>query len=540
MKYRDMNGTATQTERADDRQVQNSTGGYVYAVKDTDRLRRFLVLGTEGGTFYASQRDLTQENTQFLTEYASKSPSEFLSVLIDVNANNSAPRHSTVLYALATLWRLASDTTQVKAEIKARFSEFVRTGTHLFEFTDYVTAYTKGSRGLRSMLAKWYTDKSVDELAYQVLKYRQRGGWSHKDILSLAHPKAEGDLNRVLNYVVKGTTPENREASLVLGQFESVKAGELDPKDATLLSWEMLPTEALKNADTWRALLKGDRLPYTAMMRNLGRMTAIGVFDDPKLISYVAAALGTRERVQRARVHPFNVLTALKTYGQGGGFRGSLTWTPKQPIVDSLDEAFRLSFGNVESTGKRMCIALDVSGSMAVNLMNSNVTAREGSVAMALATLAADPDTTDTIAFTSAMGGWRAPNVRGRWGLGSEICEVGLSTRRRLDDVIRETRQLRMGGTDCALPMLWAQARGKVYDAFVVYTDSETYAGSVQPMDALREYRRKVNPEARLIVVGMTSTGFSIADPEDAGSLDVTGFDTSAPRVISDFIAGKF
>jgi 60 kDa SS-A/Ro ribonucleoprotein len=33
----------------------------------------------------------------------------------------------------------------------------------------------------------------------------------------------------------------------------------------------------------------------------------------------------------------------------------------------------------------------------------------------------------------------------------------------------------------------------------------------------------------------MTSTGFTIADPEDAGTLDVVGFDSAAPQVISDF-----
>jgi 60 kDa SS-A/Ro ribonucleoprotein len=33
----------------------------------------------------------------------------------------------------------------------------------------------------------------------------------------------------------------------------------------------------------------------------------------------------------------------------------------------------------------------------------------------------------------------------------------------------------------------------------------------------------------------MVSTGFSIADPSDAGMLDVVGFDTNAPKVISDF-----
>ena len=104
MKYSDMIVPATQREKADERQVENHAGGYVYEVDSAARLRRFLVLGTEGGTFYASQKDLTKENLSFLKEYAAKDPSEFYSVLIDVDANNVAPRHSTVLLALAVLY----------------------------------------------------------------------------------------------------------------------------------------------------------------------------------------------------------------------------------------------------------------------------------------------------------------------------------------------------------------------------------------------------------------------------------------------------
>lgn len=574
MKYRDMNVPATQREKADPRQVQNHAGGFVYQVGDAERLRRFLVLGTEGGTFYASQKDLTKTNVEFLKEFATKDPFVYYTVLEQADEQNIAPRHSTILLALAVLYafgkvqipevtevvtvaperetgtqpeRQTRTVTTTFNPVKANFTKFVRTGTHLFEFVDYVTQYRGWGRGLRSLVASWYKEKEPSDLAYQVVKYRQRGGWSHRDLLRKSHPVVSSDeQKRVLDYVAHGRPAAAARAGQyerVIDQFEDVKAGDLKPVDADALSWEMLPTESLTDPATWRALIAGrSRLPYTAMLRNLGRMTSIGVFDDAGTVRSVVTRLSDAVYVKRARVHPFNVLTALKTYSSGGGFRGSLQWTPKQAIVDALDAAFYAAFGNVESTGKRVCIALDVSGSMGSALANSNVTAREGSVAMAMATLAADPDTTDTIAFTS--GGWTAPPITGRqgqrWGWGGGITELGISPRRRMDDVVLETSRLGFGGTDCALPITWAMAHKKVYDAFIVYTDSETWAGNVQPMDALRAYRQMVNREARLIVVGMTSTGFTIADPQDAGSLDVVGFDSSAPSLISNFIAGKF
>ena len=573
MKYRDMNVPATQRERADARQVENSAGGFVYSVSDEQRLRRFLVLGTEGGTFYASQKDLTNANVNFLKEYAANDPATYFAILSDVDKNNIAPRHSTVLLALAVLYTHAGTVPEVlvtvtpgretdsgieerqtrqvdiaRPAIEANFNDFVRTGTHLFEFVQYVTMYRKWGRSLRRLVGSWYKTKDVGALAYQVVKYRQRDGWTHRDLLRKAHPQVDGALASVLDYVTHGPvtmedalkagkpTTVNTDVADVIDEYEAVKRGVLKPEAATALSWEMLPTESLTNPEVWRSLIRTGNLPYTATLRNLGRMTSLGVFDDAKTLNDVIVRLANPEYVKRARVHPFNVLTALKTYGSGGGFRGSLTWRPVQRIVDALDAAFYASFGNVQETGKRICIALDVSGSMSTPLMNSNVSAREGSVAMAMATLAADPDTTETIAFTSV--GWVAPAQRARWGGG--ITELGLSPRRRMDDIVNETKRLRFGGTDCSLPMLWAEAQKKTFDAFIVYTDNETWAGTIQPMDALRNYRAKVNPEARLIVVGMTATGFTIADPQDGGALDVVGFDASAPAIISNFVSGRF
>jgi len=40
-----------------------------------------------------------------------------------------------------------------------------------------------------------------------------------------------------------------------------------------------------------------------------------------------------------------------------------------------------------------------------------------------------------------------------------------------------------------------------------------------------------------LVVVAMASNGFSIANPEDAGMLDVVGFDAATPALIADFEA---
>jgi 60 kDa SS-A/Ro ribonucleoprotein len=94
---------------------------------------------------------------------------------------------------------------------------------------------------------------------------------------------------------------------------------------------------------------------------------------------------------------------------------------------------------------------------------------------------------------------------------------------------------LPMGGTDCALPMLYAMDQKLKVDVFCIYTDSETWAGEIQPVQALDQYRQKMGIPAKLVVVGMTSNGFSLADPSDSGMLDCVGFSTDTPTVISNF-----
>jgi 60 kDa SS-A/Ro ribonucleoprotein len=104
---------------------------------------------------------------------------------------------------------------------------------------------------------------------------------------------------------------------------------------------------------------------------------------------------------------------------------------------------------------------------------------------------------------------------------------------------VKATSRLPFGTTDCAQPMLYALERGLQVEAFVIYTDSETWAGEVHPSEALRRYRDATGIAAKLVVVGLTSTGFTIADPADGGMLDVVGFDSAAPALIGDFVAGR-
>jgi 60 kDa SS-A/Ro ribonucleoprotein len=280
-----------------------------------------------------------------------------------------------------------------------------------------------------------------------------------------------------------------------------------------------------------------DSMPPAALIRNLGIMSRIGLLvPGSAATETVASRLSDREAIRRARIHPLVVLSAMKTYAQGRGMKGHGAWIPVARVVDALDGAFYLAFAAVPPTGKRIMLALDVSGSMGAPVHGlPHLSCREASAAMAMVSAAVEPEHR-IVAFTA--GGypsrWSATHGS-RYDTG--LTPLAISPRQRLDDVVRSITDIPFGGTDCALPMVEALKHRWAVDTFVVYTDNETWAGDVHPAQALREYRQRMGIAAKLVVVAMASNGFTIADPGDAGMLDVVGFDSATPQVISDFAA---
>lgn len=385
-------------------------------------------------------------------------------------------------------------------------------------------------------------------MTYQLGKYQQRNGWSHRDLLRLAHPKVEkGSLTeRALAWAAGKLDASEIPATgplALLGAIEQAKRATTKSEIVRLireqeLVRECIPTRWLTEAEVWEALL--DKMPLTALVRNLATMTRIGLLSPMSAaVRQVVSDLGNARRLQQSRLHPVALLAALKTYATGRGERGRNYWHPVPEIVSALDDAFHEAFGNLEPTGKRWLLALDVSGSMAGSTIAGipNLSAREGSAALALLT-AADHH---IVGFTGrgfrvngtqsvTVGGW-AWHANNRAGV--EPLHIGPT--QRLDDAIRAISGLPMGPTDCALPMLYALEAKIEADVFVVYTDSETWHGQIHPVQALRRYRERLGVPAKLIVVGLVSNGFTIADPDDGGMMDVIGFDTAMPRLISDF-----
>ena len=503
-------------------QVINNTGGYVFTIGDIEQAKRFLVLGSESN-FYRAGADLSAENAAAVTRLAeggAQSSRKLVDTIVEISTEGRAPKANPALFALAIAVSHGDD--ESKRYAFSQLPAVARTATHLFIFVSYALQFRSWGRAMRRAVAEWYTSKTADQAAFQVVKYQAREGFSHRDLFRLSHPVTDdaafkglgewilrgdtSDVPRIVTGVVKARTASVSEVPALIREYG--------------LSWEMVPTESLNEIATWDALLEKN-LPLGALLRQLPRLTRIGFFAPfSDNTTKVVARLTDKEELTRARIHPISLLVAQKTYAFGQSERGSGTWSPVREIVDALDSAFYLAFKTIEPANKNTMIGVDVSGSMSWGTISGlPLQPNEVAGALALVTMATEPKTLV-------------------YGFGSSLVDLKISPSQRLDTVLRNMSGMNFGSTNPGALIQKAISDNIPVETFLVITDNEVNTGR-HVFELLKKYRAKTGIPARMIVVGTTASRFSIADPSDSLSLDVAGFDSATPALIADFSRGN-
>lgn len=519
-----------QSEPLNDRQVKNDAGGYVYSAGIWAQLDRFLIIGAESGTYYVDPKKHVKRNYEALKACLQADAKLTIDRIAEVSVKGLAPKQDAAIFALAVAatWpdQPLGEGANVRHYAQSKILSVCRTASTLFMFLEQYTALGgKWPRSMRTAVQNWYTNRTLDALAYQGVKYRTRNGWTHRDALLLSHlkPGANGAWPGLFHWLAKNEWTADVDPPKVIEGFIKVQeAKEAREVRRLILDYnlprEAVPTEFLKTAEVWDALL--DKMPMTAMIRNLGNMGACGLLTPGSMAAQtVYDRLCSGEHLRTARIHPMNVLIAQRQYQAGHGLRGSNTWEPVSAVVSGLEKAFYLAFREFRSTGKRFMIGVDVSGSMNSLCGIGDMTAAEVAGAMSLVWAHTEP----------------ICEVR---GFDTGLKPLNFTQQTSLAEAYNKTRGYNGGGTDCSMPVLWAMEKGFEFDVFVVITDNETWAGRVHPSEALRQYRQKYVPDARMIVLATESSDFTIADPNDPLSLDIAGFGSDVPSLIQAFCGG--
>ena len=504
--------------------IKNAAGGFVFEADDWHRFNKFVVLGSAGGTYYTDAKDLTLQNADVVMRCLKENGPRVVAQLLEISESGRAPKVDPCLFALAM-----ASSESCGADLETRKAAFevlpriARIPTHWMMYLEYVKAFRGRGRGLNSAIKRIYLEKDVDLLAYQMVKYRSRVGWTHRDILRTVRPKtSDAKRNSLFQWAVH---PEDYEGGItIIDAFKSARVASVQELITLIerygMTREMIPEAWLSSPEVWRALLQ--QMPLWAMTRNLGKMTSLGLFTSgwSETTSIVTDRLRDAALVKAARLHPWTVLMALLTYRSGHGQRGSLQWEPSVEIVDALDDCFYTAFENVVPSGKRIIVAVDQSGSMGFGGCTSPSQVPLLTAAAAMAMMTARTEYNYTIL-----------------GFNMKAWHINVTKRDRLDEVIRKLTS--GGGTDYTQPIQWAIDNDvKDVEAFVIFGDEETWAGNQHLCQIMKKYREISGLPTRLVVCGLCGNQGSVTDPEDSLSMNVVGLDAAAPRLIADFVRG--
>ena len=182
--------------------IRGRSGGWMFDVGIWQMLRRCLLIGTAQSTYYANKRELSEDFINVIKQGVAENPARVAEEIVYASngrsINNSAPILALVLLSMG-------ESSEAKRAFRSIFSQVVRTGSHFYEWLSYTKAFRGFGKIVREVGTAWLLEKDVKALAYQFLKYQQRHGFQHRDVLRLFHVKPDTvDRDRLFSWVVDG------------------------------------------------------------------------------------------------------------------------------------------------------------------------------------------------------------------------------------------------------------------------------------------------------------------------------------------------
>lgn len=507
--------------------IKGRSGGFMFDAGIWQMLRRCLLIGTAKSTYYAGKQELTEDFVAVVKQAVAENPGRAAEEILYASdgraINNSAPILALVLLSMG-------ETPEAKKAFGEIFPQVIRTGSHFYEWLNYTKSLRGFGKVVREAGKTWLSREDVKGLAYQLLKYQQRQGFTHRDALRLFHVNPPTENHRQLfEWVVKGWSdlPADipSDALAQIWWYEWLKRNPTQTHKAISqgrLTHEMAAPVGKMDKQAWQLLFQ--EMPIGAMLRNLGSLTQLEVLraDETANLQRVTAVLNNLEHLRKGRIHPIDVLKALKTYQSGGALgRSQKTWNPVPRIVDILEKAVEMSFEVVQPTGKVFMHAVDISGSMGSLVADMGLTCCEIATAMALVTAKAEKNYA----------------IR---GFSTQFIDLGITAKDSFSSATAKASNQNFGGTDASVAYDWMIQQKFKADVVCFWTDSESWANSYKhPSQALKEYRKKVNPNVKAVYISLAPYQITLVDPKDPLSWDFGGFDPGMPRIIQMLANGE-
>lgn len=454
-----------------------------------ETVARILLTGILKNQFYRSADEAAKEALPLLIDRAKKDP-DFLLKAACV-ARNSHMK-GMVKVALAAIAGTSDERFLNKPIVKSVAIALLSTfhPGQLIQFVELCKSKRFG-RGFGSRPQKWV--RSTMELwGYKKLEnYTLKYPTALNQLVRLVHPRYTDGRAGIITYVLDGRKGQ--------GTGEKQKAVEAlkSVTDHKIIATKMLDHEIPWDVIKGFAGLKGEiamaamtQMGLTALLLNIHSLEEHKVFDTPGGLTALKLKMN---EVIGGRSIP---LDFAKPYIH------TVNPRVKDILLDAMAETLNVDMGAVE--GLNIGVSIDISGSM-------------NGEALKTAGLLAVP-------FLKAKSLWLTTFDTSLYEEGTKGCPK-VSNLSRKEQVGKLLSLRVMGGTNVAISLSHAIRQRRKLDVMVIITDEQQNAGTPL-MTAWNDYKRHVNPEAKLWVVNAANYPWHSAD---FGDPSVTVYQTMTP-----------
>src|SRR6266699_2890559 len=420
----------------------NSEGAPAYALTSKQALAQYAATGCFGRTFYAT----ADEQLTRVLELCDAVDPKFVAQIAIYSRTQSFMKD---MPALLCAW-LSARAPRLHKAVFARVidnARMLRTYVQILRF-GVVGRKSLGSAPKR-LVREWLANRDEEAL------FSSSAGQSPSlsDIVKMVHPKPAGPQREAFYGYMLGRSHDANALPKLVMQFEQFKAGQdLDVPDLPFMLLSALP---LSRKD-WVSIAKNASWQTTRM--NLNTFARHGVFEAPGLASLIAARLRDAGEIQRARVFPYQLLTA---------YQNCDTAVP-QEVRDALQDAMELAIANVPSIEGRVVVCPDVSG-----YMKSPVTGHRAGSTTSVRCV-------DVAALVGASV-LRKNQSATILPFEQDVVPVDLNSR---DSVMTNAGRLASiggGGTNCSAPVRLLNQRKAKADLVIFVSDNESGVEYVEP-----------------------------------------------------------
>jgi len=496
----------------------NSEGAPAYALAPKHQLAQLAATGCLNGTFYADAGD--QLDT--VLKLAQEVEPEFIAQTAMYARERGYMKDMPALLAAV----LAVKDVALLAQV---FPRVIDSGKMLRNFVQILRSGVVGRKSLGSrpkkLVQQWLLTASEKQLLHGAVGNTP----SLADVVKMVHPKPQEAWREAWFAWLIGKPYDEAKLPPITAAFERFKRACASGDDLSGVEQPAVPFQMLTalnlSTEQWANIARHGS--WQMVRQNLNTFVRHGVFDTPGVQEEVAAKLRNPEAIAKARVMPYQLMSA---------YLASVDKVPTG-ISSALQDAMERALVNVPELAGNIVVCPDVSGSM-----SWPVTGHRAGATSKMRCI-------DVAALVAAAVLRKNPEAR-VLPFANDVVKLRLNPRDSIMTNAEKLAGICGGGTSCSAPLALLNKEKAKVDMVILVSDNESWVDS-NPNAGCHSWRhdkstqvmleweriKQRNPFAQLVCLDIAPNTHTQAK-ERSDILNVGGFSDAVFSLLGQFASG--